>query len=101
MDSALPLAELTQADLDEETLQALLRDWQESTQVLEVTVKGGATRRAQSAPQALPELVEQLQMGELRGIQVRYRWNGAEWLDTLLGLDSVVRIIRCKGRRHG
>ena len=96
MDSALPLAELTQADLDEDTLQVLLRDWLESTHVLEVTVKGGATRRAQSAPQTLPELVEQLQRGELRGIQVRYRWNGAEWLDTLLGLDSVVRIVRTR-----
>jgi hypothetical protein len=36
------------------------------------------------------------QRGELRGIQVRYRWNGAEWLDTLLGLDSVVRIVRTR-----
>jgi hypothetical protein len=46
MDNILPLAELTQADLDEETLKALLRDWLESTHVLDVAVKGGATRRA-------------------------------------------------------
>ena len=56
MDNILPLAELTQADLDEETLQALLRDWQESTQVLEVTVKGGATRRAQLPGQSSADI---------------------------------------------
>lgn len=94
MDEDLSLAPLTQADLDEETLQALLRDWLESTQVLEVTIKGGATLRAQSANQSLPELVAKVQCGELRGVQVRYRWNGKGWLDTLLRSGPLVRIVR-------
>lgn len=94
MDEDFPLAQLTEADLDGETLRSLLRDWLECTEVLEITVKGGATQRAQSALQTLPELVELLQRGELRGVQVRYRWNGQEWLDTLLRAGQGVRVVR-------
>lgn len=92
--------ELTQADLDSETLQQLLQDLGQLTEILEVSVKGGGTQRAQTSHRDLAELAVKLEAGELRGVQVRYLWQGQHWLDTLMRTPTGVRIIRTAFQGH-
>lgn len=88
------LAELTQGRLDEPTLTALLDDLSELTEILEVLTKGGECARAERSQPDLREAVAALQAGQLRGVQVRYLWDGQQWLDTLLRGPDGVRLVR-------
>ena len=89
-----PLAQLTTADLDPTTLAALFADLRAYTEVVEVQVKGGATAYAGNA--GLDQAESQLLAGVVRAIQVRYRWQGQAWMDTLMRLgDGRLRIVRC------
>ena len=90
------LAELTHSTLDNLTLQRLLEDLTSLTEILEVTTKGGEFCRAKRSPQTLGLAVEALQAGQIRGVQIRYRWQQEEWLDTLLAGPAGLRIVRVK-----
>ena len=90
------LSDLTRAELDPQLLDALLDDLTRHTQIMEVTVKGGEFSRAEKAPVSLQEAIEALRGGRIRGVQVRYRWQGEEWLDTLLANAGQFRIVRLK-----
>jgi len=94
MSEHVPLAELTEAVLDAPTLDALLADIGSLAEVLEVVTKGAEQVLARPAPLSLVEAVQLLRAGRLRGVQVRYRWNGEEWLDTLLRGEVGIRIVR-------
>jgi hypothetical protein len=91
----VPLAELTQAVLDQTTLQALVADLTTLTTILGVTTKGGQQHHAKASQLSLMEAMEALQQGMLRGVQIHYLWQGQEWLDTLLrGPEGSIRIVR-------
>lgn len=89
-----PLPELTQAVLDPATLEALVLDLCSQTQILSVSTKQGEQRHARGTELSLPEAVEALRQGELRGVQVHYRWQDQEWLDTLLRGPEGIKIVR-------
>ncbi len=88
------LPELQTGDLDAPTLAALFDDLERHTDVLDVLVKGSPTRHVSPTPIPLREAQALLAAGEVRGVQVRYRWQGAEWRDTLMQLPAVVRVVR-------
>jgi hypothetical protein len=88
------LPELSQAVLDDSTLQALVQDLSALTRILSVTTKGAAQTRAQAAPCSLQEAVEALRHREVRGVQVHYLWENQEWIDTLLAVPEGIRIVR-------
>jgi len=96
----LVLPELTQADLDGETLGALVDDLNNLTQILEVITKGGEFSMAGKTSIPLREAVRALQRGQIRGVQVRYVWRDEEWMDTLLRGPAGVRIVRMKANIH-
>lgn len=88
------LAELTQALLDAPTLSALVHDLSELTQVLSLTVKGGAEVHGKASSWSLDEAVAALLAGHLRGVQIHYVWSEKEWIDTLLRRPEGVMLVR-------
>lgn len=89
----LELPDLHQADLDDATVAALFRDLAACAQILEVQVKGGATARSSARPD-LDTARDLLLGGQVRAIQVRYAYQGAQWLDTLMRTPGGVRVVR-------
>ena len=89
-----PLPDVHEADLDPATLAALVRDLEQCAEILDVMVKGGAKRRAQAEPVPLREAVARFLDGEIAGVQIRYRFEGSEWRDTLMRTPDAVRLVR-------
>lgn len=87
-----PLPPLTQALLDAPTLAALFADLAEHADVLDVITKGAPRRHAAAEVISLDAAREALNHGV--AVQVRYRWDGAEWLDTLMPSGAGARIVR-------
>ena len=87
------LPELHSSDLDAATLAALFDDLEAHAAVLDVLVKGGARQEASPVPVALREAQAMLASGRVRGVQVRYRWDGGEWRDTLLRTPTGTRVV--------
>ena len=88
---SIPLARLTMADLDPETLAALFSDLATLVEIDEVLIKGDAT--AYAGATGLVEAQRALVAGA-RGIQIRYRWAGEGWLDTLMSSPAGIRLVR-------
>lgn len=91
-----PLPDLHTADLDPATFAALFDDLERDAEVLDVLVKGAPTTHASEVPVTLREAQAMLAAGVVRGVQVRYRWEGAEWRDTLLRLPTTIRVVRMR-----
>ncbi|MCB9743910.1 MAG: hypothetical protein H6740_15025 [Alphaproteobacteria bacterium] len=94
MEGAPPLAELFQGHLDEDALDALMRDLSALAQVHEVRLKAGATQRADDRPMDLARALEALRGGQARAMQISYRYQGATWSDTLLKGGAGYRLVR-------
>lgn len=90
------LAELHQAELDEATVDQLFADIAALTRVIEVLPKYDSRSYAPDAPITLDEARELLRAGTLRGVQVRYRHDGAQWWDTLMRTPTGVRVVRIR-----
>ena len=89
------LPELHQAELGPETLEALFADLQTLTQILTVIPK--ATRgHIQPEYISLAQGRELILNGKLRGLQIRYMYDGDEWWDTLIITSNGIRITRIK-----
>ena len=89
----IPLAELTSAEIDAATLAAVFADIGSLTVVDEVLVKGSSTAYAGAA--GLAEAQQLLAAGAL-GLQIRYRWQGEAWWDTLIRTPRGHRLVRCR-----
>lgn len=93
-----PLPEVFDSLLDAEALDALFRDLAALGSPLEISVKHGATRYAESAQALdLPAARAALVRAEVRAVQIRYIHDGKRWCDTLMNAPSGVRIIRIAG----
>jgi hypothetical protein len=92
MSEPIPLATLTTAVLDDTTLAVLFDDIATLTTVDEVQIKGAAQAYAGAA--GLDEGRRLLAAGA-RGLQIRYRWNGEAWWDTLIRTPAGIRLVRC------
>lgn len=90
------LPPMNDAVLDEEQLKALFRDLRALAQVDEIIVKDrpGMVEDAQRV--TLDEAERMLSERSVRGVQVRYRHGGAHWFDTLMPVDSGVRLVRIR-----
>jgi hypothetical protein len=91
MTASLP--PLQQHDLDDEALDSLVRDLTQLAEILEVRGKRGpgyATIEELPLHDAIGQLREQL----IRGVQIRYLFDGQEWLDTLIVTAAGIRLTR-------
>jgi hypothetical protein len=90
------VTELYESLLDDAALGALFDDYGGQIELLEVLAKGGAELRAMSLGGRLDEARDALVTGAVRGLQVRYRWDGGEWWDTLLRSPRGVKLVRMR-----
>ena len=93
----LELPDLQQSTLDPETLAQLFTDLATCTEILEVIPKAMAQGYVpESSEIGLEEGQKMLLSGNVRGLQIRYRYQGSQWWDTLLPdvQHSGFRIVR-------
>ncbi len=97
-DERAALPEVYQATLDGETLRGLVRDLCAAAEVVEVLTKARAQARGEPAPGLLGLLacVEALEAGDIQGLQIRYRFEGALWLDTLMKRPHGIALTRMR-----
>ena len=94
--NSLSDVELYQSELSEDQLASLHTDLSELTEILATLPKGGAAKMAPNAPLPLADGFDQLTSGAIHGLQIRYRYDGAEWWDTLLRSPQGIRLVRRK-----
>lgn len=98
MNEPVPLADLQDAILDPGTVTALFADLAGCTEVLGVLIKNGPTAPAPDGIIDLARGRDLLDAGSVRGIQIRYRYQGQEWWDTLMRTPLGIRLVRiCHG----
>ena len=89
------LPELHQGVLDSATLDQLVVDIETCTEVLEVIPKFGADSYVgEDEVIDLRKAISMLGEGQLRGVQIRYKYDGSQWWDTLMGTPQGVRLVR-------
>lgn len=87
---------MSDAILDTEALDALFRDIGTLTQIDEIIVKHGPGMVGDGAQPTLQQARAMLDAGEVRGVQIRYRHEGAAWFDTLMPTPRGVRLLRVR-----
>jgi hypothetical protein len=90
----LPLPEMSDALLGPEELALLFRDYRACAGGIEIQLKSGPGLVSGHPRPSLEEAEEMLRARRVRGLQLRYRFEEREWCDTLLQLESGVRLIR-------
>ena len=79
------LPDLQQSVLDPETLAQLFIDLASLTQILEIIPKASASGYVDDDSNiSLDEAREMLLSSAIRGLQIRYSYQGSQWWDTLL-----------------
>ena len=85
---------LHQGTLDPQRLAELFSDLALCADVTGILLKGGALLHAGEAPVTLAEARARLESGTVHGVQIRYRFEGRAWCDTLLRGQGGVRVVR-------
>jgi hypothetical protein len=93
--SLTELADLHQGVLDLPTLRQLFDDLDLCTEIVEVRTKGGAIDHADGVI-PFPDARRAFEGRSVRGLQVRYLWEGEGWIDTLLWTPEGPRLVRMK-----
>ena len=88
------MPELTQARLDPATLDQLFIDIATCTNVIDVTAKLAATRMVPKQRLTLDDAHELIRTRGVRGVQIRYLYDGSEWWDTIIVNGDEVRVVR-------
>lgn len=91
------LPDLNQATLDWPGVEALLRDIATCTQVTEIIPKAVAQGYVtDGVALTLADARCLLEERAVRGLQIRYRYEGADWWDTLMVLPEGWRLVRIR-----
>ena len=94
--NTLSLPDLHQAILDEPTLEQLLTDLENHAEVNEVIPKFTAKGYVPEGPMNLDEARKLLHFRSARGVQIRYRYDGSDWWDTIMTAPEGYRLVRIK-----
>lgn len=94
-DEEIKLAQLHQGHMDPMGVESLFRDLEACTEIVEISIKGGALHRAKATP-SLEQARNGLLGGRVRGVQIRYIFEGQEWWDTLIAQPPGARLVRMK-----
>lgn len=87
--------------LDEPTVRQLFFDIDAAGELVDIIYKGQGARRAQPVAGApsLADAQRDLTAGQVAAVQLRYRFHGEEWWDTLVRTGAGVRLIRISHTR--
>jgi len=91
-----PLPEMREGQLDAAQVEQLFSDLDSCTQVLAILEKGGRQDHAKSSQPNLVAARDRFLNREVLAVQIRYRYDNAEWIDTLLHSPTGIRAIRCQ-----
>ncbi|MBZ0237286.1 MAG: hypothetical protein K8M05_33485 [Deltaproteobacteria bacterium] len=95
-----PVTPVHDALLDEPTTRQLFFDIEEAAELVDVVTKGPGARRADPVAAAMPSLADaQRALASGHAVQLRYRFGGEEWWDTLVRTSAGVRLIRISHTR--
>jgi hypothetical protein len=91
------LPELHSSSLDIAQVAQLLADIEACTELTEILPKFAAQQRVPAtASVTLAQAREWLATRAVRGLQLRYRYDGADWWDTLMEDGDRYRIVRIR-----
>lgn len=91
------LPELNMTLLDPEQVEQLLRDIEACTQITEIIPKYAARDHVpDTAAVTLAQARELLTSRAVRGLQLRYRYQDADWWDTLMLAGEQFRLVRIR-----
>lgn len=90
------LPELHEAILDADTVERLFRDLEMCTEIVEILPRFARNQMVTEQTISLAQARALLLNGQARGLQVRYRYGGAEWWDTLMRVPEGIRIVRIR-----
>jgi len=93
-ESTEPLPEVQVGELDGATFEAYFADLAECAEVRSVTLKAGPETHAEEPQVSLEQAHMLLLVGTIRGVQIRYVFQGVAWIDTLVAQGESVRIVR-------
>lgn len=88
------LPQVHDALLTPPAIDALFADLELMAQALEITARAPGARRAATDRLTLADARAALTSGTVAALQVRYRFDGADWCDTLIRTASGARLIR-------
>jgi hypothetical protein len=92
-----PLPDLNTTLLDAAQLEQLLRDIELCAQIDEIIPKFAARGHVpDTASVSLAQARELLVARAIRGLQLRYRYQGADWWDTLMLAGDRFRLVRIR-----
>jgi hypothetical protein len=94
-ESGVRLSEIKEAILDDAQLRTLFADIATYGKVQEVTMKASPRSRPENV-RRLPELYLKLVERRLYGAQIRYEFESAAWLDTLVTTPAGCRLVRVR-----
>ena len=93
----LKLPELNQALLDAAQVEQLLRDIEACADITEIIPKYAARGHVpDTAAVTLAQARELLATRAVRGLQLRYRYEAADWWDTLMIVGEQFRLVRIR-----
>jgi hypothetical protein len=82
--------------IDGATLRQLFADYAASADLVGIREKGDRRMYADMTD-LMPEVaLDRLLDAKTRAMQIRYRYAGFEWTDTILGTQSGFRVVRCR-----
>jgi len=92
--NTLEMPELYDSNLDEATLERLFEDIRLCTDVVGISLKSRSQAYAARRKVSLHDALQLLRLGEVRGVQIRYNYQGQEWWDTVMSFGNGYRIVR-------
>lgn len=96
-DAPLRLPELNTTELDAAQVEQLLRDIEVCTQITEIIPKYAVRGHVpDTASVTLAQARELLAARAVRGLQLRYRYENADWWDTLMVVGDLFRLVRIR-----
>lgn len=94
-----PVTPVHEALLDDATTRQLFFDIEQAAELVDIVYKGPCARRADPVP-TTPSLADAHRaLAKGHSVQLRYRFGGEEWWDTLIRAATGVRLIRISHSR--
>ncbi|MCW5755578.1 MAG: hypothetical protein KIT24_12795 [Phycisphaeraceae bacterium] len=92
---------MREAVLDDAAIESLLGDLEVFAQVDEIVIKSGRGMVGDAARATLADVRRLLGERSVRGVQIRYVYDDARWLDTLMVVPEGIRLIRVRHDAFG
>lgn len=93
-----PMPEMREGQLDAAQVEQLFSDLASCTQVLAILEKGSQQNHAKSNNTDLSVARDRFLNREVLAVQIRYHYDNAVWIDTLLHSPTGIRAVRCQER---